>query len=273
MKKIIIAFITLLFCASLFAEDFVVNKVKGTVKYESSKDVWTKLKEGDTVKTETSINVGLSAVLELKAEDGKIFYITGARKGTVEYLLSNASTKPPATQKQTDTLVEVADMPAYIDERCSETFNAFGFSSIKNLPANKNVVRLCSTSWSHEIIELTWTDSSASIIYVNGDTNPWIETDAKGEIIKKDNTTKENKRIQLDVTKQDIQKIVDIIEKNDFYNQPSYTYHTNYSQRDGESWYVEANINGKYKSIDRDMPEKTILKDLGYALYKLVKQK
>ncbi len=261
MKKIFaIAFITLLFCASLFAEDFVVNKVKGTVKYESSKDVWTKLKEGDTVKTETSINVGLSSILELKAEDGKIFYIKGTRNGTVGSLTADGNKEKHNDDKNKLSVKSDQDpvfnesQADYWDKEYSKIISSLGLKSIKNLQSGKNVIRICTTSYDpyYYAIELTWTDSSASIIFVE----------------KEENKSTIKKRADRKVDEKEVEKILNIIEKTDFYNQPRYI---RQNGRDGETWYVETNINGIYKSLSRWDPRATFLNDLGNALYRLAR--
>lgn len=265
MKKILtMAFLPLLFCTALFAKDYVVASVRGTVKYETSDGVWEVPKSGDTITGETKVDVGLNSQLEIKDDDGNIHIIGSLKSGAVDELIKKKSIPKP-TQKKAQ-LIEVAIMPDYIDDLHLEVFNYFGFDSIKDLPAGKNVVRLCSTAWMYEIIELTWTNNSASIVFVKGDDDTWV---GEGEEI----VETEKQRIERKLSKKDVKKIIDIIEKTNFYNQPAYISHPSYSIRDGENWYIEANINGSYKSIEREYPFPDFLKQLGDALYDLAKEK
>ncbi len=166
-------------------------------------------------------------------------------------------------------------MANYKDESYAKTISDFGFSSIKKLPAKKNVIRLCSSSpWgSYAVIEMTWTNSSASIVYTEGIMSfSWIEDDEDISDVDKINITKKTER---KIKKQEVEKILDLIKKTDFYAQPRYVFvETKKGERvEAITWYVEVNIDGSYRSLSRWDPHGTFLKQLGDALYDLAKEK
>lgn len=267
MKKlmmILTLFIT--FCAPIFAETFVVTEVIGQVKYETSNDVWTELKENDKVTSKTKINIAINSMLKLKGEDDKVYTLGYLYKASVDKAIEDFNNRKKQTNRRNanDKLVEVTITPDHIDEIEFGFIKRSGFDSIKELPAGKNVVRLLALSWGHTVIELTWTESSASIAYVEEGSFSANELEWDDDFYKKGITEKK-------IDKKNVHKILDLIKKIDFYNQPGYVYHTAYSQRDGTSWYIEANIDGKYKSISREEPKETFLKDLGEALYRLAR--
>lgn len=268
MKKrfifLLLTFVT--FAPSLFAEDFVVTEIVGTVKYETSPDVWTKIEKGDKVTNKTIVYVPAGGLLGLKEDNGKVYDIGYINKGSIGEAIKTYNNKIYRT-KNNDRLVEVAIMPDSIDERELGFLERYGFNSIKELPSGKNVVRLSSSSRGYEIIELTWTKSSANLVFIEG----YISDNMDG--IGYDEGIDINERTERVIDKKDVKNITDIIKKINFYNQSGYTYHTGYSTRDSDSWYVEAYVNGKYKSVYRLDPEETFLNDLGNALYNLVKQK
>lgn len=154
-------------------------------------------------------------------------------------------------------------MANYMDESRSEVFSDFGFDSIKVLPKNKNAIRMCSSKWSeYDIIELAWTKSSASVVYLK-EADIWEDPDDQAY-----------KKKQKEVKNQDVKKILNLIQKTNFYNQQRYIIKNKKEgeRSEGETfWYVEANIDGEYKSVSRWNPDGTFLKTLGYALYDLTK--
>ncbi len=257
MKKIFTTIlIALLFCTTIYAdelifeENYVVQKVNGIVKYETSEGTWESLKSGDKVSDKTVIETKLGSHAILTGEDGETYEINFMKKGPVGSVLAS-SKKAETNSRQTtsrSTIVEEYDMPERFDRIYSETFSKFEFGSIKNLPKNKNAIRLCSTSYSYDIIELTWTKSEASVTYYDGD---------------------QNKKSQRKIDRKEVDKIISLIEETDLYNLPSYTYTPNASSRDGMVYYVEANIDGSYKSVRRDWPFPEFVEDICHELYNL----
>lgn len=268
MKKLFaIAFITLLFCSSLFAEDFVVTKIEGKANYQTSDGIWEKLNVGDKITSETVISVKLDSYVYIKNENEKVYCIgitTSTVGKRIEFINNHRSSSPKRNTK--DEFVEVKITPDHIDKSNFNTLQKFGFDSIKELPAGKNVVRLLAVSWGHEVIELTWTESSASVAHFKESNHHMNEFDWDEDPYTKGITER-----KIDI--KNAQKILNLIKKIDFYNQPGYVYRPAYGIRDGESWYVEANINGVYKSVERVDPDprETFLKDLGDALYRLAR--
>lgn len=260
MKKIFTtAFLSLIFCATLFAKDYVVTKTIGTVQYETSTGVWETLKTGTKVTDKTMVNVFDGALLELKGKNDKVYSMGYMNKVSVGEAIKNiGNKKKKSPSRVTDKgLVEVAITPEHIEEIYSHYLRDAGFDPIKKLPAGKNVIRLEATSWGHAIVELAWTESSASIVHFEegipyGDVVDWDEGD--------------DEKSEIEINKNYVEKILNLIKKTDFYNQSGYVYRPGYSMRDGEVWYIEANINGVYKSIHREMPRETFLKELGELL-------
>lgn len=251
MKKIFtITFIAALFCSSIFAEDYIVTKTIGTVKHKTSDGVWEVLKPGDTITGETVVEMKINSQAIITKENGETYKIKFPSKGSVSNIIADKNDSKQTTIR--NKIVEEATMPAHIDEMYSETFSKFGFKPIKDLPKNKNAIRLCSVSYSYDIIELTWTKSEASIVFYDGD------MDKKSE-----------RKINLN----EVQKVVSQIEGTDFYNQPAYVYNTGYSTRDGLDYYVEANIEGKYKSVEREWPSPDFMEKISHELYTLAKEK
>lgn len=82
-----IILITLLFCTTIFADDYVVTNTKGTVKYKTSDGVFEQLKVGDIITSETVINVALGSELLLKGENQIEYKVKSMHYGTVEKLI------------------------------------------------------------------------------------------------------------------------------------------------------------------------------------------
>lgn len=259
MKKIFTTvLLALIFCSTIFAKDYVVTKTIGTVKYETSTGVWEILKTGTKVTDKTMVNVFDGALLELKGKNEKVYSMGYMNKVSVGEAIKNIGNKKKSPSRVTaNGLVEVTITPDHIEKIYSHYLRDSGFDSIKKIPEGKNVIRLEATSWGYAIVELTWTESSASIVHFEegipyGDAVDWDEGDNE---ISKD-------EIEIEY----VRKILDLIKKTDFYNQSGYVYRPGYSMRDGEVWYIEANINGVYKSVHREMPRETFLKELGETL-------
>jgi len=135
-----------------------------------------------------------------------------------------------------------------ISDRYSKICNTLNSKPIENLPEGENAVRL--VSFSNSIIKLVWTKNSRTIEYTEGD----------------EDGTKIIRKKTLDVSKEEIKELLELMEEKDFYNQPEYL---NISVRDGTEWFVEANIDGKYKAVVRACPELTFLNDIGEKLFKM----
>ncbi len=133
-------------------------------------------------------------------------------------------------------------------ERYSRKYNTLNSEPIENLSEDENAMRLISDS--NSIIRLVWKKGSGRIEYIKGN-------EAGTKIVR---------RKTLDVSEEDIKELLALMEEKDFYNQPSYIYS---STRDGTEWFVEANINGKYKALVRSNPERTFLNDIGEKLFKM----
>ncbi len=273
MKKIFTtAFLSLIFCATLFAKDYVVTSVRGTVKYMSSSNNWVNLKVNDKITGETEVQTGLNSLLEIKGENGEIYKITSMRYGTVDSIISaknnsssNANKPKQEINIQTHKIIEdpklEEELANDMEKSFSKKFKDRGFSSIKNLPANENAVRFCwDSSWiGYEIIELTWTESSATVVYRRKG-----KTDLEEE-------TEIDIRIERKVTKQDVQKILDIMDKTGFYTEHRYI---GTDTRGADIWYIEANIGGSYRSASSfDPPKGSFVSEIGVALRNLAKQK
>jgi hypothetical protein len=67
-----------------------------------------------------------------------------------------------------------------------------------------------------------------------------------------------------------INKLIKIINKNDFFNQPSII---NNAGLDGSRWIIEINIDGNYKVIDRWTPRRGINREIGNYLIRLSGEK
>lgn len=135
-------------------------------------------------------------------------------------------------------------------ERYSDKFDALASPSVKNLPDGVNAVHLISISSELcYIIRLAWTNTKHIIVYTEGGI---------------DGTKIIRKKI-LSVSEESVKEIEALIEENDFYNQPDTV---NISVRGGETWFLEVNINGKYKAVERVIPSpKTdFLKAIGRKL-------
>ena len=135
-----------------------------------------------------------------------------------------------------------------ICERYSGICNTLNSEPIENLPKDENAVRLVSIS--NSIIRLVWTESSWTIEFTEGNGNG----------------TKIVRKKTLDVSEEAVKELLALLEEKDFYNQPS---SLNVSVRDGTEWFVEANIDGKYKALVRPCPERTFLNDIGEKLFKM----
>lgn len=135
-----------------------------------------------------------------------------------------------------------------ISDRYSKICNTLNSKPIENLPEGENAVRL--VSFSNSIIKLVWTKNTRTIEYTEGD----------------EDGTKIIRKKTLDVSKEEIKELLELMEEKDFYNQPEYL---NISVRDGTEWFVEANIDGKYKAVVRACPELTFLNDIGEKLFKM----
>jgi len=143
------------------------------------------------------------------------------------------------------------DVFQFICDQYSEICDALNSEPIKNLPKGKNAVRLISISSSPcYIIKLVWTKHKRTIDFIEGDVDG----------------TKVVRKKSLGVSKESVNELLALIEEKDFYNQPEYL---NISVRDGEEWFVEVNIDGKYKAVVRPCLEHTFLYDIGRKLLRL----
>lgn len=135
-----------------------------------------------------------------------------------------------------------------ISDRYLSRCDAMNSKPIENLPEGENAVRL--VSFSNSIVRLVWTKNRRTIEYTEGN----------------EDGTKIIRKKTLDVSEDDIKELLALMEEKDFYNQPSYL---DITVRDGTEWFVEANIDGKYKSLVRPCPERTFLNDIGEKLFKM----
>lgn len=135
----------------------------------------------------------------------------------------------------------------------SDIFDALDSPPVKNIPDGVNAVRLISISSDPcYIICLVWTKDIRVIVFTEGDVDG----------------TKIVRKKTLAVSDESVKELLALIEEKDFYNQTDYV---NVSGRDGETWFVEANIDGKYKAVERFMlPHKTdFLRAIGRKLLRM----
>lgn len=136
----------------------------------------------------------------------------------------------------------------------SGIFDALDSPPVKNLPDGVNAVRLISMSSDpYYIVRLSWTKSMRVIVFTEGD----------------ESGTKIVRKKTLAVSEESVKEFLALLEEKDFYNQPDYVH---VSGRDGVTWFVEVNIDGKYKAVERClMPPKTdFLRDIGRKLLRMV---
>lgn len=136
-------------------------------------------------------------------------------------------------------------------EEYSKICASMSSEPIKDLPKGKNAIRLISiSSYPCYIIKLVWTNHKQTIEFTEGDVE----------------VTKATRTKTLKVSKEDIKELLALMNEKDFYNQPDYV---KVSGRDGETWFVESNIDGRYKVIERWSPEDTFLHEIGRKLLRL----
>ena len=115
----------------------------------------------------------------------------------------------------------------------SDIFDVMESEPIKKLPDGKNAVRLISKGYdSWYVISLTWSKGSRTIDFTKGN------GDGKKIIRKK----------TLDVSDEDVRQLVALITEKDFFSQPTLV---PVSVRGADTWFVEANIDGKYNAVER----------------------
>ena len=138
-------------------------------------------------------------------------------------------------------------------ERYSDIFSALSSSPVVNLPEGENAVRLLSiSSYPCYIIKLVWTEESRTLVFTRGD----------------EDGTKMVSQETIAVSKDSINEFLALIEEKDFYNQPTYIHNNG---RDGETWLLEVNIDGRYKAVDRWLPMRgtEFLRELGRKLLRM----
>lgn len=138
-------------------------------------------------------------------------------------------------------------------EQYSDIFYALSSPPVKNLPDGVSAVRLISISSNPcYIICLVWTKDIRVIVFTEGDVDG----------------TKIVRKKTLAVSDESVKELLALIEEKDFYNQPTYVHNNG---RDGETWFVELNINGKYKAVERWLPMQgtEFLKEIGHKLFQM----
>ena len=119
----------------------------------------------------------------------------------------------------------------YIEEYYSDFFDKFDSNSLMSLKEGQNEIRFsCIDSMAVSyIIKVDWTKHSRNM-----------------ELIVENNPVK---RIKLKITKSELNELLKLLSKCDFYNQDSQKIIT--GARDGADYILETNIEGKYKVVSR----------------------
>lgn len=93
MKKVGLVLLVLLnVCSSIFAVDYTVSEVSGNVRlFLDKKDNWEKIVVGQTLNSDSFVNVSLNSTLTLLTDKGNKITINSLSKGKLSELISSSS--------------------------------------------------------------------------------------------------------------------------------------------------------------------------------------
>lgn len=99
MKKFILGTLVLALCGFLFAENFTVKSVTGTVTYEASAGKFVELSVGKVISGSTVIKTSLNSSVELEKEDGTTVTVKAVQTGSAESLAAAFAKAPNGLKK------------------------------------------------------------------------------------------------------------------------------------------------------------------------------
>ena len=139
-------------------------------------------------------------------------------------------------------------------ESWHESYQLLSVEPLKNQTRNQNAIQLLRDNLPIYCIRIEWTDDEQFLEF-------WMES-----YYDRLETRKLDFHKKVEIPREVVDKILDLIAECDFYNQPPYVW-TN--GRDGYTKIVEVNINGKYWCVERWSPDKTLLRDISKYMYDL----
>ena len=109
MKKLFSILIVLFLGVALFAEQYKVIEVIGTVRYESQKGVLEDVKVGQIFPASTQIKTGLNSSLKVQLENGKEITIKAKQSGPIDNLVIANIPSKGGLKKQTIAKSDAVD--------------------------------------------------------------------------------------------------------------------------------------------------------------------
>ena len=135
-----------------------------------------------------------------------------------------------------------------------ESYELLSVDSLKNQTRNQNAIQLLRDNLPIYCIRIEWTDDEQFLEF-------WMES-----YYDRLENRKQDFHKKVEIPREAVDKILELISECDFYNQPPYVW-TN--GRDGYTKIVEVNINEKYWCVERWSPDKTFLRDISKYMYDL----
>ena len=139
-------------------------------------------------------------------------------------------------------------------ESWHESYQLLSVEPLKNQTRNQNAIQLLRDNLPIYCIRIEWTDDEQFLEF-------WMES-----YYDRLETRKLDFHKKVEIPREVVDKILDLIAECDFYNQPPYVW-TN--GRDGYTKIVEVNINEKYWCVERWSPDKSFLSDISKYMYDL----
>ncbi len=139
-------------------------------------------------------------------------------------------------------------------ESWHESYELLSVEPLKNQSRNQNAIQLISNQLPDYSIKIEWTDEEQFLEF-------WMES-----YYDRFENRKLDFHKKVEIPREAVDKILDLIAECDFYNQPPYI-RTN--GRDGYSEIVEVNIDGNYWCIKRWNPPETLLCYISKYMYDL----
>lgn len=152
------------------------------------------------------------------------------------------------------------DLDAFIQTWYGRHLDVLDNENLIIMNDNINVIRFTCLRTFHRpfSIKIIWIDNNAILSFSMSDGAGGYDA---GKLII---------HFEKAINNNQINKLIKIINKNDFFNQPSII---NNAGLDGSRWIIEINIDGNYKVIDRWTPRRGINREIGNYLIRLSGEK